>query len=348
MRQRKPTPPRMVVDGKVAEYGAFVEPLREANLLDADLRIGGLKAPWLIRDFRLKEWEHFGFITEDYYFGMVIFDAKFMGLSFFYVFNRKTGEHFEHSRNGGLTRVGRELWHAECTFKHLGYSMEFENRLDRGFHRISARIKGKPGKPGIEAELFMLEDPDRFEPLVQVSPVSENRPFYTHKAAAPAEGFVSLGGKRVELNPERDVCVVDVQKTFYPYRMFWDWATFAGYDDSGRLLAMNSCQNFMTDDEDFNENCTWVDGKITLLGAVRFDFDMDELMKPWKVRAPGGGLDLTFTPEGDRFDRFSVGVAMSDFHQLLGRFNGTMTSPGGAETRVENLFGICEWHVARF
>jgi len=350
MRERIATPPRMVVDGQVTEFGTFDDPFREVNLLDVDLEIRGRKMPRMVRDFRLKEWEHFGIITDDYYFGMVIFDAKFMGTSFFYAFNRKTGEFFEHERTsmGGPVRIARELWHGECYFRHYAYSMEFENRLDSGLHRLRVEIKGKPNKPEVNAEIYMREDLDKFEPLVQLSPVSPNRPLYTHKSAAPVEGTIILGDKEIKLDPASAVGLMDVQKTYYPYQTFWNWATFAGHDRTGRLIAMNACQNFITDDEYYNENCTWVDGDISLLGAVKFDFDRADLMKPWKVKAPGGGLDLEFKPEGERHGKTSLGVVMSDFHQPFGRFSGTMVGPGGATVEVADMFGLCEWHLARF
>ncbi|MHB8895399.1 MAG: DUF2804 domain-containing protein [Candidatus Geothermincolia bacterium] len=350
MRECKSTPARMIVDGQVAEYGQFCDPFREVNLLDVDLVIRGRKAPRIIRDFRLKEWEHFGVITDEYYFGMVIFDAKFMGTSFFYVYDRKTGEFFEHERTsiGGPVRVARELWHGECYFRHYGYSVEIENRLDSGMHRIRVEIAGKKNKPEINAEIYMLENLERLQPLVVVSPVSDNRPLYTHKAAAPVEGKIVFGDKEVRLHPEKDVGLMDVQKTYYPYRTFWNWATFAGHDESGSFIAMNACQNFIKDDEVFNENCTWVDGEITLLGAVKFDFDRNDLMKPWKISAPGGGLDLTFTPEGRRVGKVNLGVVMSDFNQPFGKFTGTMAGPSGSLVQVDQPFGLCEWHLARF
>ncbi|HEY5527141.1 MAG TPA: DUF2804 domain-containing protein [Candidatus Anoxymicrobiaceae bacterium] len=350
MRDRKPTPPRMIVDGQVAEYGAFVEPFREVNLLDIDLVMRGRHAPRMVRDFRLKEWEHFGIITDEYYFGMVIFDAKFMGTSFFYAYDRKTGEFFEHERTsvGGPVRVSRELWHGECYFRHYGYNMEFENRLDSGLHRLRVDIAAKKGKPPINAEIYMLENLERLEPLVVVSPISDNRPLFTHKAAAPVEGRIMIGDKEIRLHPEKDVALMDVQKTFYPYRTFWNWATFGGHDEFGSFIAMNACQNFITDDAVYNENCTWVDGKITLLGSVKFEFDKGDLMKPWKIYAPDGGLDLTFKPQGKRVGRVNLGVVMSDFNQPFGTFSGTMAGPGGSTVEVDAPFGLCEWHLARF
>lgn len=350
MRERKETPPRMVVDGQVAEYGAFKDPFREVNLLDVELVIRGRRVPRALREYRLKEWEHFGVVSDEYYFGMLIFDAKFMGTSFFYAFNRKTGEFFEHERTsiGGPLRVARELWHGECYYRHFGYSMEFENRLDSGMHRIRAEIKGKRGKPPVEAEIFALEDLDRYEPLVQVSPVATNRPFYTHKTVCPVEGKVALGDQVVVLDPAKDFTFMDVQKTFYPYQTFWKWATFGGHDSAGRLIGMNACQNFITDDENYNENCTWVDGQITLLSAARFEFNENAVLEPWRISTTGGELDLEFTPEGERHGKVSLGVLMSDFHQPFGLFKGTMAGPGGSRVEVDEPFGLCEHHLARF
>lgn len=350
MRKLRDTPARMVVDGKVAEYGSFRQPFREVNLLDVELEIGGRRVPRALREYRLKEWEHFGIISEDYYFGMVIFDAKFMGTSFFYAFNRRTGEFFEHERTSvaGPLRVARELWHGECYYRHFGYTMEFENRLDSGMHRLRAEIRGKRGKPPVQAEIFVLEDIERYEPLVQVSPVSSNRPLYTHKAVVPVEGKVTLGAQTVVLDPEKDVALMDVQKTYYPYRTFWKWTTFGGHDVSGRLIGMNACQNFITDDENYNENCTWVDGEITLLPAARFLYDESALMEPWKLTTTGKEMDLKFTPQGERQGKISLGVIMSDFHQPFGTFDGTMAGPAGQRVQVDGIFGLCEHHLARF
>ncbi|MBU4217474.1 MAG: DUF2804 domain-containing protein [Actinobacteria bacterium] len=350
MRRRKETPPRMVVDGQVAEYGVFKDPFREVNLLDVDLVIGKRHVPRLARDFRLKEWQHFGIIHEEYYFGMVIFDAKFMGVSFFYAFNRKTGEFFEHSRTsvGGPVRIARELWHGECYFRHIRYMMEFENRLDCNLHRIRVDIRGTRKKPRVEADIYLLEDIDRVEPLVVVSPVSENRPLYTHKVACPVEGVVKLGGERIVLDPENVVGLMDVQKTYYPYHTFWKWATFGGYDRQGRMIAMNACRNFISDDEKYNENCTWVDGRITLLPAARFDFDENALMDPWSVVTTDGGLDVTFQPSGERHGKTNIGVVMSNFHQPFGEFTGKMPGPDSEKIDIDGVFGLCEHHLARF
>ncbi len=54
--------------------------------------------------------------------------------------------------------------------------------------------------------------------------------------------------------------------------------------NTGELLAFNLCQNMITDDEDFNENCMWVDGKIYCLKAARFKFEKNDICAPGKSR----------------------------------------------------------------
>lgn len=68
-------------DGTI-HFGTFRAPFRDVNIVDVPLYSSSFGVPAFWKRFRLKEWQHFGIITPDYYFGMVIFDAKFMGVSF--------------------------------------------------------------------------------------------------------------------------------------------------------------------------------------------------------------------------------------------------------------------------
>ncbi|MBN2169129.1 MAG: DUF2804 family protein, partial [Actinobacteria bacterium] len=123
MREHKDTPRRMVSDGKVTDYGAFKDPFTEINLLDLELKVGNRVVPRILRDFRLKEWQYYGVIHEDYYFGMVIFDSKYIGLSFFTAFDRGNSTLLEHEKKsfGAPLRIARELLHGNSYFRQFGY-----------------------------------------------------------------------------------------------------------------------------------------------------------------------------------------------------------------------------------
>ena len=349
MRKVKITPDKMVEKDGTINFGTFHTPFLNANILDAPLYSSSYKVPAFWKKFRLKEWQHFGIITPTYYFGMVIFDAKFMGVSFFYAYDRIANKRFEHSVQlpGGASRIARQVYDDSCEFKKKGYLLRFENRLNEGFHKIIIDIDGKKDLPSVKGEIKVFEDLNTIEPLVQVSPVTPFRPFYTHKVAAPAEGTIMLGAKEIKIDRKRDIALLDEQKTYYPYSSFWKWATAAGYNEYGELLAFNLCQNMITDDEDFNENCMWIDGEIYCLNAARFKFEKD-IMRPWEIKTTEGCLDLLFTPSGRRAEKINAGFIVSDFHQPFGMHNGRFKDDNNRIYPISNFFGLAEHHITRY
>jgi Domain of unknown function (DUF2804), C-terminal/Domain of unknown function (DUF2804), N-terminal len=349
MKTLKDTPEKLVENGQVVDYGLFNKPFRNLNIHEAD--IFGTPAPLrFFNRFRLKEWQHFAIINPEFFAGFVITDAHYLCTSFCYVVERESGNYIEHHREAppGVARTARELYNDHCRFSFKDYSIRVENRLDVGYHLAKIDVAASVGKPPIKAEIKLVENLDEVQPLVVVLPLKNNRPLYTHKMPCPVSGYIELGNYRVELDPQRDIGLIDVQKTYYPYNTFWRWATFAGYDKKGRMLAINLVQNMVPDDENNNENVLWVDGKLTPWSAARFEFDEKNALAPWKMRTTDGNCDLTFTPQGERSDKINMGLIVSDYHQPYGVFNGTVTDASGERYEVENIFGVTEHHLARF
>ncbi len=334
--------------GRVVEFGAFKEPFRELNLDETDI-FGWGKTPRALARFRLKEWQHLGVISPRHYLGMVIFNAKLMGVSFVYHFDRERGTMSEHNRQGPGSRavVAETTWRGECSFQSSGYDLRFHNRLEEGYHHVELDIAEKGGLPPVRGEFRMLEDISTYQPLVVVSPFSPNRPLYTHKAVCPVEGRVTVGSEVIELDPSRDVCMLDEQKAFYPYRSFWKWLAFGGHAPDGTLLAANLCHNIIADDENYSENCYWVDGKISLTGAARFGYSEANILGPWFIKTTDGLVDMEFRPQGERKEKIRVGPIYSDFHQPFGLFRGRMGA-GEDAVEVKDLFGLCEQHITRY
>jgi hypothetical protein len=349
VRKVEVTPEKMVEKDGAINFGTFRRPFLNVNILDAPLYSPCCKVPAFWKNFRLKEWQHFGIITSTHYFGMVIFDAKFMGVSFFYAYDRLTNELIEHSRQAGgkSAQVAGQVYDDACAFTQKGYNIRFENKINSGFHRILIDIEGDNNLPAVKGEIKVFEDLAKIEPLVQVSPITPYRPFYTHKAAAPAEGSIILGGKEIIIDGNQAIALLDEQKTYYPYNSFWYWATAAGYDESGKLLAFNLCRNMIAKDEVFNENCFWIDGKIYCLPAARFEFG--KIMDPWQVSTEGGNLNLSFLPKGQRAQRVNIaGLISSDFHQPFGMYNGEFRDEIGSIYPIANFFGLAEQHITRY
>ncbi|PKN20256.1 MAG: hypothetical protein CVU71_00205 [Deltaproteobacteria bacterium HGW-Deltaproteobacteria-6] len=348
MRHIQTTPARMVEEDGSINFGTFRMPFRNANLPSAPLY--SFPAPGFWKNFRLKEWQHYGIITPTHYFGMVIFDAKFTGVSFFYVYDRLKNTRFEHTRQAckkNAVHTASQLYDDACWFDAKGYRLRFENKLDQGVHRILIDIDRYKNRPAVQGEITVHEDLKVVEPLVQVSPITRTRPFYTHKAAVPASGSMVVDSEEIILNRNSTIALIDDQKTYYPYVSFWKWATAAGFSDEGKLLAFNLCQNMIADDEEFNENCFWMDGRISCLTAARFDFG--DVMKPWKIKTTDGKLDLSFVPSGERAEKINTaGIIRSDFHQPFGLYSGSFKDDQGIIHPIKDLFGLTEHHITRY
>ena len=348
MRNIKITPERIVEKDGLIHFGSFRMPFQNANILDAKLY--SLPVPGFWKNFRLKEWQHFGIVTPTHYFGMVIFDAKMGGFSFFYVYDRLNNSRFEHERQtyGKSFNVAKQPYNDVCRFEAKGYRLCFENKLSQGFHQISIDIESDGERPAVKGDITIHEDLNVYEPLVQVSPITQKRPFYTHKAAVPASGSIMTGSQKIVLDRNECVALIDEQKTYYPYFSFWKWATAAGYTNDGKLLAFNLCQNMIGDDEDYNENCFWMDGKIHYLKAARFDFG--DVMQPWKMKTTDGKLVLSFIPQGERAQKTNIagGLILSDFHQPFGLYNGRFTENESGSHPIQDFFGLAEHHVTRY
>ncbi len=344
-----PTPEKAVENGRVASFGHFQTPFTHLNLLETDL-FGLPVGRAFVNRMRLKQWQHHLIVHPEFSLAFAVVNTGYMSSTFCYVLDRATGEITEYHKqsHGGTSRLSRELWDDRCAYPSNGYDISIENRLSEGLHRIRIDIAGRGTKPGIRADLELLENLEEIQPLVTVLPIAENRPLYTHKAPVPVRGEIALGDRSVTLDPARDTALIDVQKTFYPYNTLWRWATCAGFDADGRRIALNLVQNMIQNDDTYNENVLWVDGKLSGWGGARFEFDPKDTLKPWSIETTDAKCRLNFTPTGERAERIDLGLILSDYHQPFGTFEGTVTDNEGNVYELKDFFGVTEYHLARF
>ncbi len=350
MRTLLDTPAQLVENGKVCAFGHFKTPFRNLNILDANIRPDSHVWPQTFNRFRLKEWQHVAVIHDELFLGFMLTTTHYLDASFCYVVDRESGKIVEHHRQAPpfVTRVPQELWNGVGGYAVKGYEIGLENTLEMKRHRYRIKIEAEKGLAAIQADLTLHEDLSTGQPLIVVLPIGPNRPLYTHKMVCPAEGTLKLGDRQITFDPMHDVALLDVQKTYYPYNTFWNWATFYGRGASGEALAINLVENIIDDDETYNENTLWVDGAISGLSAVRFTINPTDMLAPWHITTTDGRCDLTFTPQGERAERINMGLILSDYHQPYGTFSGRVVDDAGQEHIVSDAFGVTEHHLARF
>jgi hypothetical protein len=348
MRTFQETPSKIVENGKFA-LGVFKSPFRNLNVLDADpLGLGGA-APRALRALRLKEWQHYALVTRDFYFGTVVWTAHYTANSFFFAFDRRSKKLSQHRKMLAPRQavIAETLYDGKCSAKTPGYSVEYFNNIGAGRHEINVDIKESRGLPSIAGSFRVLEDLNGIQPLIVSLPLGGNRAMYSHKVVCPAEGELRVGGETVRIDPSTDVALVDVHKAYYPYHFWWKWANFAGFDDRGRIIGLNLTDNLIRDQKNWNECGMWIDGKLSLLGPARFEFDPSNTMKPWKIRDEEGRVALDFVPEGEKREELNLGFMSMHYRQPLGKFSGTLVDDAGAEHKIRGVFGVAEHMDAR-
>lgn len=152
------------------------------------------------------------------------------------------------------------------------------------------------------------------------------------RAGVPAQGFVEIAGRRIEL---RDVFAVDDESAGYHRRdTAWMWSAGVGRGADGRPLAWNLVEG-INDPPERSERGIWVGDEPVAepapvsfdgLAAVRF--------------ADGNRLDFESESERTRKDNFLL--IRSSYRHRFGSFSGQLE--GGIE--LSEGFGVMEQHEA--
>lgn len=342
--------PASLVDNGKINFGVFDAPLHNVNLADAALPGPLGPAPDWWKRFRLKKWQFFLLTHPKYSVCFIVIDLVYTSSSFVFVFDRERRKSFEHKRIK-LDRklaVPDNLYDGRCFFRESGYNVEIHNKLDEGLHTLDVRVGEKRGAPAVNVDANVLQRPGEIQPLVVSLPLGGGRGMYSNKVVCPVEGTARIGDEEITYDPARDTAVIDEHRGLYPRHTFWKWATFGVIGPDGKTLGVQLTDNLIKDQAAWNENCIYTGDTITLLGPARFDFDIRDVMKPWKLSDAEGRVRLDFAPLGVKLDRVNLGFFNMDYRQPFGRFNGALTDDRGTEYKIKDAFGVTEYHNAYY
>ena len=342
LRSVSSTPRSLVEDGRFA-LGTYKTPFERVNPLDA--RLGALW-PWprWLKKWRLKEWEHFALVNDQYYLSLALFDAKILGLGQVCVYSRNDGAIYFYERRipPGKIRLPPNILSSRAAYESRGFSLRIENALDAGYIGIEFEVEASEGLPRIAGRFRCLEPLGTSEPIVVCLPLPGRAAMYSHKYTCPIEGSMTLGRAHVDFPAQISYGLIDIHQGYYPVVMKWHWATDGGRAPDGRRLGFNLTDNQVEDQQAYNENCVWRDGRLCLLPPVAFSFDRRDHLEPWAIRDRDGMVQLTFQPEVVRTVDLNALLLRSRYRAPFGAFSGRLRTGDGDEIEVDDWFGMCE------
>lgn len=329
-------------------FGILNEPVGPLERGAFELRnpMGG-KASWLARKLGFKHFQYMGAVSDDLYVGCAIADTGLVTNVFAYIFDPRSG------------RLQKRGWQ---TLRGNGFSYNpdpdnGESRFDsdQGSVVMTARRDAFSGqqtktlladfKDGLQIDLS-FEDGLPYEPMRICTQTGATGWTYAQKVAGvPATGTVTGELGQFDLSKINAFAHHDFTAGYLRRDTYWHWACFSGIANSGEALGLNlSCG---VNETSFTENCIWCNGKLVKVDTVLFEFDPDDLHKPWRISSYDQKIDLTFTPLGEYCAHQNVFIAATDFHQLFGHFDGVVRT-AEKDIQIASMHGFAERQYAKW
>lgn len=323
-------------------FGWIKEPVGDVNYLDFPLTNTMDKLQSLSSKKRKFNQFHFiGVLTEEFMAGIAIVNLKLVSNCFFYVWTKDEGLVVEKSVISPLgigTNISTTPDFAESKFSWMGTQASISQRdadtlVSVQSNKFSANFK--------------LQQNEGYEPLRVCSQAGYIGWVFTQKTAGlAASGHFDVNGKRYNLDEMKALGSVDWSCGYMRRETAWNWACFSGRDELDRTIGLNLASG--VNETGTTENGLWVDGQLHKLGGVRFEFDRQDMQKPWKVSSECGRVALDFQPQGCRSEKLNVGLLASNFKQMFGHYSGTIISDDGSPVVFNHVPGYAEDHYAKW
>lgn len=296
---------------------------------------------------RKKKWNYWCVYGEDLLFSATISHIDYAAVCFVYILDYETQRFFEKQIT---IPVGRSIKMPEDVLgsvKFVNDSLTVQIVNMQGETHLSVTIQDFDNEV-LHADLHITHPPGD-ESLNVVIPKSRDIFQFTAKHhSLPTSGFVKIGDRRYDFNPDYSFAVLDYGRGIWPRKAEWNWA-MASQRLGNRRIGLNFGGKW-TDGTGMTENAVFIDGLMTKIHEdVLFSYDKSNFMKPWKIQTKfSNTVDMTFSPFFERIATTNVKVVQTEVHQLVGYFHGTIQLTDGSLLHIRNMIGCSEEHIAKW
>ncbi|MBE6715370.1 MAG: DUF2804 family protein [Ruminococcaceae bacterium] len=179
------------------------------------------------------------------------------------------------------------------------------------------------------------------KPSIVSIPFDSNRPLYSQKDLFKVEGYLEINGERFVAD-ESTAAIIDDHRGYYPRKSHYDWVTTMGrkeIDGKEQYFGFNLTRNQSINQDDYNENLIWFEGRSTLLTPVIFKHETPFL---WHIQDTKGMVDVTFDIGDEFLMKVTTGIINIDYHITFGELRGFVCDPDGNKYILDGMAGIGE------
>ncbi|MGB9339380.1 MAG: DUF2804 domain-containing protein [Polyangiales bacterium] len=324
--------PLLHADGTVAAHGWARGPLMQydRSLVQADHLPG------------LREWEYYAVFAPDFAIGLTLADLGFLSFAILTLEDYATGDVHDAMLFGDAAGLDFPSTPFENTlFESSAGSIEY--RFEEGMRTITVLAGEEGGDERMEAHL-QLSDSRATQSIAVVHRFEEPGQFFyeNKRLSMPATGSVQVGDASYTLPEGQSFAVLDWGRGAWPGEVRWEWGHFAGMND-GQLLGINM-GTVNGDDTPGTADAAIVDGVLHKLGRSAWEYDLEDVMAPWRFSSADGSIDLTLTPDFDDSTTLDLGAAyVLTRWKVHGEIEGAVRLDDGSQLQVQGIRGAAEY-----
>ena len=296
---------------------------------------------------RIKEWDYYYILNEDYGITLTISDlgyASLLAICFIDFKNKFFSQHdaiklltlhksnFPNNSSKGITSFDS---------KKFSINIEVSNNIRKiKFRATDFKFQNK--KVNIAGE-FKLEQDPAMDTMVIATPWKEKPTafYYNQKInCMEAKGELIIGNNKYTFEKQNSFAGLDWGRGNWTYINRWYWSSASGILN-GNSFGWNLGYGF-SDRTSASENMIFYNKKAHKLQDVKFHIDTSDYTKPWKFSSSDGRFEMDFSPIIDRNSKINILLIKSVQHQVFGYFNGYVILDDGSKLEVKNFLGFAE------
>lgn len=301
--------------GELKECGFNYDLVREYNRKD----IKGLKT-------RIKEWDYYLFLNEEYAIGLTIADNSYMSLVSVDFMDFKFKKHISKSVTNfftfGKVHFPSSSNKGNVIYKSKNFNFQFYN--DGSERHLVCYLKNFTKYSDFRCDFIVTRATNKS--MVIATPFRKPKHFYYNQKInnLVCNGTFHIGGS--EYTFKNALGVLDWGRGVWTYNNTWYWASLSTKDKEGNYKGFNLGYGF-GDTSAASENMAFLNDEAFKLNDVQFLIPRDEkgeylYEEPWKIISEKGDINLTFTPIVNRNNDINLFILSSLQHQVFGYFNG--------------------------
>lgn len=297
--------------------------------------------------WRIKEWDYYLIDDGENALCLTIDDNSYMGMLSATLLDRK--KPCERTRSvilpftGGRVGLPPSSERGDVELRNGKSWIRFRN--DGKTRILECHMEAFENGRALDANVKLTDVPR--DSMVIATPFAEKRTafYYNQKIIGmTAEGIARVGDREIRFSPKCAQGLLDWGRGVWTYDNTWYWSAAMG-DIDGVRFGFNLGYGF-GDVSNASENMLFVNGRAHKLSRVEFEIPQkdgrDDFLKPWRFTSDDGRFGASFSPQIDRSAKTSLGVLMSDQHQVFGLFTGKCRLDDGTEIFFEKLPGFAE------